>query len=126
MTLILKTFDDIQTSIWNSEPSVDNSLSLTEDVWSYDRYPIIQDVYLWEQLYYVPGTIGIYAAFSPHIEYYLIVYNLYQNLPQGIEHFYGSAAAKKLYDRSISLGIQLFTATIWVDNKEIWLYDSID
>lgn len=121
----LKTFNDIKNSVWSSKES---KLDLTtgETFWDYEKNPRIDDVNLWEELYYVPATVGIYAAYDPYIEYYIIVYNLFIDQDAGLEEFYGPGANKKIWEKAKVLGIELPTATMWISKKDSWLYESLD
>jgi hypothetical protein len=79
---------------WN-EPSID-----------------VSNVMFWEQLYYKPGTVGIYVAWNPYTEFYLIVYNLYSHLDQGIKTFYGKNAHNEVKTLASQMGIILTTTTV--------------
>lgn len=126
MALILKTYNCIRDSVWENQESKEIQKNLTAEIWDYEKNPTIEDVKYWEQLYYVPGTIGIYAAYDPYIEFYIIVHNLFLDQNFGIETFYGSGANKNLWKRAKSLGINLPTSQIWVNDKDSWLYESLD
>lgn len=76
----------------------------------------ISDVSLWEQLYYSPGSIGIYVAWRPYAEYYMIVHNLFSHTKQGIETFYGPTAYQEVQRRAASLGISITDTKVWVES----------
>ena len=101
---------DILTNPWTNEFSKTNVVSNilpTSNKWNEDREIKIDDIILWEQLYYEPGNIGIYVAYNPCVEFYLITYNLFFNSEHQFEEFYGDGAAQQCFDRAVELGIQL-------------------
>lgn len=79
----------------------------TSTPWPADQEISISDVIIWEQLYYEPGNIGIYVAYNPYAEFYLITHNLFLNTDYKFEEFSGKDAAQKCYDRASELGIKL-------------------
>jgi len=83
----------------------------------------INDVEIWEQIYYQGGNIGIYAAWNPYGELYMITYNLYLDTEFGYELFYGPDAASQVKDIVKQLGIDLEVQKIWVDDLNKWMYD---
>lgn len=77
----------------------------------------ISDVVLWEQLYYKTGSFGIYVSWSPYAEYYMIVYNLFSHIEQGVEIYCGPDACKNLQNKARLLGVELKDTNIWVDSR---------
>jgi hypothetical protein len=75
---IFKNTLDILTNPWSYEFSCENSRTppKTND-WNMERNITVDDVILWEQLYYEPGNIGVYVAYRPYADCYLITYNLF-------------------------------------------------
>ena len=106
---ILKTTQHIFNHPWEEElvelpsssylPKV-NKLKIDSNV-------ILSDIKLWEQIYYKKGNIGIYAAWDPYIEYYIIVHNLFINTTVGVEEFFGEDASTKTWERAREYGINL-------------------
>lgn len=92
--------------------------------WDYKREMTIEDVDIWEQIYFSSGGTGLYAAWSPYAEFYLIINNVYYNpsCPNSIETFYGKRAGERAYKRGIELGMHLSLNKKWVDSSEMWLY----
>ena len=96
--------------------------------WDYNRDLQIEDVDIWEVLYEASGGIGVYAAWLPYAEFYMLLTGWYPMRPgeyvnqRKIETFYGQGAAKKTYDRAKQLGINLNVGEMWVDNDDLWLY----
>jgi hypothetical protein len=101
--------------------------------WDYQREMKIEDVDIWEVLYHQGGSVGVYAAWMPYAEFYMITSGPdYRNAPmiidgfqyvnKNIETFYGPEAQKKVFNRAKELGIKLAIYKNWVDNNEMWLY----
>lgn len=78
-----------------------------KEKWNKDTPMTINDVKLWEQIYYSAGDVGIYAAWDPYDELYIIVHNLFINTNFGIEVFSGNNAADDVWNRARELGIEL-------------------
>jgi hypothetical protein len=108
--------------------------------WNYQRTMQIEDVDIWEVIYEGSGGIGMYAAWQPYAEFYLLTTGInFKNGPhyfknnstgpdtipywsRNIETFYGPEAGKKAYHRASQLGIPIHVNTIWVDDDEMWLH----
>jgi hypothetical protein len=118
---ILKTFAEILDTPWQDLDNV-GSTTLDNSQWHYIREMQIDDVTLWEQIYYKGGHIGIYAAWDPYAEFYLLVYNLFIDTPLGIRTFYGPNARTQIEEEASRLGITLTQNKIWVDELNIWQY----
>jgi len=88
-----------------------------KETWTYDREMIIEDVDLWEVI--VEAQFGIYAAYSPHAEFYMI-FPFYWMKDRGhdIETFYGSDAASRCFLRAKELGIDLQLHDYYYDTDE--------
>lgn len=97
--------------------------------WDYKRDLKIEDIDIWEVLYEASGGIGVYAAWTPYAEFYMMTTGWKPLQPNQIindrfiETFYGQGAQKKVYARSQELNIPLSFVTTWVDPEDIWLYD---
>jgi hypothetical protein len=115
---IVRSTSDILNNPWKTDFSKYSSSKHRSipPTWNLSEPITIEDVSFWEQLYYKPGTIGIYVAWSPYTEFYLIVHNLYSHLDQGIETFCGSNAYNDVSVRAAQLGINLMTTTIWANS----------
>jgi hypothetical protein len=97
--------------------------------WDYAREMQIEDVDVWEILYEAGQGIGVYAAYSPFAEFYMVTTG-WLPLLQGqryndkiIETYYGAGAQNKVYKRAKELGIDLSLYKSWVDDDEMWLYN---
>lgn len=92
--------------------------------WDYSRELKIEDVDIWEVLYQQGGGFGIYAAWSPYAEFYLIRvgWNL-EKTGHGFETYYGPGSSDKVYKRAKELGIDLVKYEHWVEPEDMWLYN---
>ena len=93
----------------------------------------IEDVDIWEQLYYDTGGIGVYVSWAPYAEFYLLTTGQKANtapkiingIPywdRNIETFYGPGAQYRVIARTKQLGITLTMHQTWVEDNELWLY----
>ena len=101
--------------------------------WDYQREIQIEDIDIWEVLYEAGGGIGIYAAWAPYAEFYLIttgpdfknkprIFNNFRYDHKQIETYYGPNAQQKVQARAIELKIPLTINQVWVDPNDMWLY----
>lgn len=122
---IFKTTSEILDTPWEFQYP-DNSIpAIVPDKmeWHGIRDMTIDDVKIWEQIYYQGGNVGIYAAWNPYGEFYMITYNLYMDNNFGIQTFYGPNAASQVKEAANKLGIDLDVKKIWVDELNKWMYD---
>jgi hypothetical protein len=117
---ILRTTEDILSIMWATDST--ESPTTTPDVhWHYLREMKIEDVSIWEEVFRQPGNAGVYGAWSPHAEFYIIVYELFLDNKETIETFYGVDASKNLRRRAAELGIELPMHEVWIDSHNTWL-----
>jgi hypothetical protein len=94
--------------------------------WDYARELKLEDVSLWEQIYYQGGGLGLYASWDPYAEFYMItskgIPDSVTGINLNIETFYGEDAGKKAYKKAISLGMPIQVREKWVDPEDMWLY----
>lgn len=112
---IFKTTNDILSKPWN-----DNLLNQIQELplkeeWIKPNLPIFEDIVTWEQIYYQPGNVGIYAAWSPYVELFIITHDWFLNQSAGIEVFSGGDASENTKRRAQQLGITIPTNTVWVN-----------
>jgi len=90
--------------------------------WDYSRELQIEDIDIWEVIYEM-GSVGIYAAWQPHAEFYMIK-PPWQMLEKGwgLETYYGKLASERVYQRAQEFGIKIPKHKYWVDNEDLWLY----
>lgn len=103
-----------------------NKLVLPPKVdWDYSRPLKFEDVDIWEVIA-EPWDIGVYAAWNPYAEFYVVVngrYNGWQNPHLDIEEYYGPGAQIKIQKRLKELNILVALNDYWVDEKDMWLYE---
>lgn len=97
--------------------------------WDYKRDLKVEDIDIWEVLYEASGGRGVYAAWLPYAEFYMITTGLVPNTLQTrlveerkIETFYGAGAQDKVFKRAQELGMNLAVHKTWVEDKDLWLY----
>ena len=115
---IFKSTRYILENPWAADISADPVAPPPKTIWNYQKELTIDDVELWEQIYYQPGNIGIYAAYEPYAEFYLLTYNLFMHEPCGIQTFYGKDAEKQLWQKIKELKILVVLNKVWADSTE--------
>jgi hypothetical protein len=103
-----KLTKEILNLYWDNSPPKSITPPITED-WHNQREITIEDVSIWEQIYRQPGNFGIYAAYTPYAEFYIVVYELFLNTPQGIVTYRGTDAPSMVYNKALEMGIDLST-----------------
>lgn len=108
---IFKTSQEI-LSRW--QDSIGTTVQPKKYEWLESSEPQLCNIKFWEEIYCESGNLGVYAAYSPFVEMYLIVYLtvLENNFSQ--ELFYGPAAEYEIIERCKDLGIVLPTRTIYI------------
>ena len=128
-----KTTKNILVTPWEDEAFSNLNLMNSEKLifpnntkWDYSRELQIEDVMLWEQIYYLSGGLGFYASYEPYAEFYMITYNSgkgsYNNPNLGIETFYGIGSEVKAYKRAKELGMIVAINQVWVEPEDMWLH----
>lgn len=100
--------------------------------WDYSREMQIEDVDIWEVIYEATNGIGLYAAWLPYAEFYLLTTGndydatrYFNNVPYGYrnwETYYGKNASEKVIKRCNDLKIPISIHKKWVDEEDMWLY----
>jgi hypothetical protein len=125
--------DEVHNNNWFDTPFLQLPPS---SPWDYKREMKIEDVDIWEVLVEQGGGLGIYAAWCPYAEFYLIttgpnLKNQWHGKLNGItynyndkfwETYYGSEAQQKVKQRAKELSLPLNNFNIWVDEQDMWLY----
>lgn len=93
--------------------------------WDYARKMEISDVDIWEVIYQASYGIGVYAAWSPQAEFYMVTsqFTSSSNDPS-IETFYGPGAYKEVQVKMKELKIPFILNDYWVDPDMMWLYET--
>ena len=89
--------------------------------WDYKREMKVEDVNLWELIGEL-GIVGVYAAWDPYAEFYLIKTSPNEN-SLSFETYYGKGALKKVKKRMKELGFTVPKIKHWVDPNDMWLYE---
>lgn len=103
--------------------------------WDYQRELQIEDVDIWEVLYEASHAIGLYAAWLPYAEFYLITTSfnprngpkIINGIPywdKNFETYYGAGAQQQVLKRCKEIGIPYRLHNTWVDDKDMWLYSN--
>lgn len=101
--------------------------------WDYSRELTVDDIDIWEVLVERGGGFGVYAAWLPYAEFYLLTTGLdARNSPKFLgahmyhgrefETYYGQGAQDRVYRRAKELGINLTVFQNYVDDNQLWLY----
>ena len=95
--------------------------------WDYQRTMVLEDVDIWEVIFEQSGGIGLYAAWAPYAEFYLLTaghtkYSLHDKTDKFIEIYYGAGVQKHLLKRLNELNIKVSLNEVWVEPEDMWLY----
>jgi hypothetical protein len=115
--VIFKSTYQILNNPWKPDvPNIDPFPAIRPPYanWEGDRPLEISDVLLWEQIYYEPGVIGVYASWDPQEELYLITYNFFLGETSGYKAFRGNDCVNQVIEELESLGIKLPVRTVKV------------
>jgi hypothetical protein len=105
--VLLTTFDSMSTE--------GHSGKTIPPAWRSERPIEFDDIVTWEQIYGKNG-LGVYAAWSPYAEFYIIVHAPFLNSSFGIEQFRGDNSLKLLLNRLGELEIELPVRQYWKNN----------
>jgi hypothetical protein len=91
--------------------------------WDYQREMQIEDVNIWEVIVDRGGQWGLYAAWDPYAEFYMIMpgWELREK-GWGVETYYGPNASDRAQKRMAEFGMPVHSNTVWVDNDKMWLH----
>ena len=93
--------------------------------WDYSRPLQIEDVDIWEVITEHNSKVGVYAAWSPYAEFYLIKTNHdFYSGTCSIETYYGSEAIKNVVSRCQQLNIPIPINKVWVNPEDMWIYEN--
>lgn len=113
-----------EDELWNDNWMDSDKLILPPKVnWDYSREMKLEDVDIWEVIYYQGGGLGYYASWSPYAEFYMITHHLFMYRTNSIETYYGPKAQEKSYKRALELGIPVSLNKFWVEPEDMWLYE---
>ena len=93
---ILRSLEQIKNNAWGSaaqgEFIANSGAPIPAYNWDYSKTISVDDVTLWEQLYHESGNFGLFVAWSPYVECYLLVFYPFINFDKGYKIFYGHTA----------------------------------
>jgi hypothetical protein len=119
---IFKDFGEVFEQSWMDSNKV-GMPPKTE--WDYSRQLQIEDVDIWEVIYEQGGAVGVYAAWSPYAEFYMIRTGWQKEIQGlGIETYYGKGSQKKVQGRMNSMSIPFSVNQIWIEPEDMWLYQN--
>jgi hypothetical protein len=108
--MIFKSTYQILNNPWKEDvPNIDPfpAVRPPSRPWKETRSIKLDDVNLWEQIFYEPGVIGVYAAWDPADELYLVTYNCFLEENSGYKLFYGNTAVDDVIEELKILGINI-------------------
>ena len=113
-----------EDDLWNDNWMDSDKVYLPPKIdWDYSRELKIEDVDIWEVLHQQGGGLGVYAAWMPYAEFYMITLNGLNTIPDRIETYYGSQASESVIKRCKDLKIPININKIWVEPEDMWLYE---
>jgi hypothetical protein len=93
--------------------------------WDYKREMQVEDVQIWEVLFEGGGAQGVYAAWEPYAEFYMVRVGWHlEDQGLGDETYYGAGAQELVMKRMVELNYPLNVQKTWVENEDLWLYQS--
>jgi hypothetical protein len=120
---IFKDFEEVFDSNWSNG---DGTQYPPKYDWDYSRELQIEDIDIWEVLYEASGGYGVYAAWCPYAEFYMIRVGWDKEASgHGVETYYGPGAQKHVKARMKELNIPVYTVKTWVDPSNMFLYEGV-
>jgi hypothetical protein len=114
--ITFKTLDEILNDFSGFTEVLPEKFPPRQHLSNTDFIPSIQNVDYWEQIYYKKNYVGIYAAWNPYVEYYIIVFNLFLKTDFYYYSFFGTTAAKDTFTTCKKFGIELDKNFIFVED----------
>lgn len=111
---VFKKTKDILENVWPNDNNYHQHELPRKYEWLKETPMTFDDVDIWEQIYSEPGNIGIYAAWSPYREIYIIVHNQFLHESFGIEIYQGPTASDQVYKRASQFNIKLPQNAVWI------------
>lgn len=117
---IFKQWED---EIWNEDwLNSDVTIYPPRIEWDYSRPLNIEDVDIWEVLCAESGGRGVWAAWLPYAEFYLVRPGWDLEAKNGFETYYGPDARNQVIKRAKELKLHLNITQMWVDPEDMWKY----
>ena len=92
------------------------------DKWDYKRELVVEDIEIWEALYEDSWGLGIYAAYRPYAEFYMIKYTNITGVDV-LDTFYGAGSQDKIIKFMVENNIPFQLQKVWVDDDDAWLFE---
>ena len=89
--------------------------------WDYKRDLQVDDIEIWEALYEDNWGLGIYAAYQPYAEFYMIKYLDHAGISV-LDTYYGAGSQNSIMKFMVENNIPFTTHDVWVNDDELWLY----
>jgi hypothetical protein len=108
---------------WLDVPSIEFFIGPPKSNWSYKREMTIEDVDVWEVIHEENHGLGVYAAWSPYAEFYMITagYDI-ETKSHVIETYYGGGSQYLVQKRIKELNFPVKTEKTWVDDDKVYMY----
>lgn len=99
--------------------------------WDYKREMLIEDVNIWEVIYQGSNGLGVYAAYDPYAEFYMVttglskhirMFGLFQYSGREVETFYGKNSEARVIKKMKELSIPFSLQPRWVDPDDMHLF----
>lgn len=101
-----------------------NTLCLPKNKkWDYKRELKIEDIEIWEVIFEDSWGLGVYAAYDPYAEFYMIKYASIDG-NKVIDTFYGQGSQNKIIKFMLDNNVPFQLNNVWIDNDEMWLHDT--
>lgn len=108
------TLEEILKNPWNNIRRTQISPSRTPPKWLVSEELTLHDIKRWEEIFYKEGLIGVYAAWEPYYDFYIIVHNFHLD-EKYVECYKGPNSVDEVVSRCKMLGIEIPVREIFVD-----------
>lgn len=113
--MIVKSRYNVLNNIWDE---YSNNHIIPEKLppkWDKQKPITIDDVEMWEEIFYEFGNYGVYAAWSPYAPFYIIAHKQFLKNISTVEIFSGIESEKQIIERIKSFGNSLSMQRSWSD-----------
>jgi hypothetical protein len=115
--MIIKSKYNVLNNIWDTISTDHIYPCKLPPRWPNDSKIIsIEDVEMWEEIFYQFGNFGLYAAYSPYAPFYIIVHKHFLHDHSSIETFFGLNSEKEIISRMQEFGIKLTLQRSYIEN----------
>lgn len=110
--------EEVSESFWFDQNTIHTPKT---GKWDYKRNLTVDDIEIWEAIYEDSWGLGIYAAYRPYAEFYMIKHVNVQGITV-LDTHYGANAQNSVIKFMIQNNIPVPTHKVWIDNEDMWLY----